>query len=114
MEGFAVSAYRENSWSCLISQGLGTSMLQVPNIMKKPNILIPQIISSIVSAVVSVALDMRYNVEGGGMGTAGLVGLFGIIDASQNEIKTWKYIVGIILCLFRIKLKFCTFCIYYV
>ena len=82
MVGFAVSSFRENSWSGLISQGLGTSMLQVPNIMKKPIILVPQIISSIVVAVVSVALDMRCNVEGGGMGTAGLVGLFGIIDAS--------------------------------
>ena len=102
MVGFAVSSFRENRWSGLISQGLGTSMLQVPNIMKKPIILVPQIISSIVSAIVSVALDMRCNVEGGGMGTAGLVGLFGIIDASQNEIKAWKYIVGIILCLFII------------
>ena len=100
--GFAVSSFRENSWSGLISQGIGTSMLQVPNIMKKPIILIPQIISSIVVAVVSVVLDMRCNVEGGGMGTAGLVGLFGIIDASQNEIKVWKYVLGIILCLFII------------
>ena len=102
MIGFAVSSFRENSWSGLISQGIGTSMLQVPNIMKKPIILIPQIISSIVLAVVSVVLDMRCNVEGGGMGTAGLVGLFGIIDASQNEIKVWKYVLGIILCLFVI------------
>ena len=102
MVGFAVSSYRENGLSGLISQGLGTSMLQVPNIMKKPIILIPQIISSIVVGVVSVALDMRCNVEGGGMGTSGLVGLFGIIDASQGEIKTWRFVIGIILCLFII------------
>ena len=87
MIGFAVSSFRENSWSGLISQGLGTSMLQIPNIMKRPIILIPQIVSSIIVAVVCVALDMRCNIEGGGMGTAGLVGLFGIIDASENEIK---------------------------
>ena len=102
MIGFAVSSFRENSWSGLISQGLGTSMLQIPNIMKRPIILIPQIISSIVVAIVSVALDMRCNIEGGGMGTAGLVGLFGIIDASENEIKVWRYVLGIILCLFII------------
>lgn len=45
---------------------------------------------------------MRCNIEGGGMGTSGLVGLFGIIDASQGEIDTWRYVVGIILCLFII------------
>ena len=102
MIGFAVSSFRENSWSGLISQGIGTSMLQVPNIMKHPIILLPQIISSIVVAVISTALDLRCNIEGGGMGTSGLVGIFGIIDASQDQIKTWKFVVGIILCLFII------------
>ena len=102
MVGFAVSSFRENRWSGLISQGLGTSMLQIPNIMKRPIILVPQIISSIVTSIVSVALDMRCNIEGAGMGTAGLVGIFGIIDASENEIKVWKYFLGIILCLFII------------
>ena len=102
MIGFAVSSFRENSWSGLISQGIGTSMLQVPNIMKHPIILIPQIISSIVVAVISTALDLRCNIEGGGMGTSGLVGIFGIIDASEDEIKTWKIVVGIILCMFII------------
>lgn len=100
MIGFAVSSFRENSWSGLISQGIGTSMLQVPNIMNHPIILLPQIISSIVVAIISTALDLRCNIEGGGMGTSGLVGIFGIIDASQDQIKTWKFVVGIILCLF--------------
>ena len=102
MIGFAVSSFRENSWSGLISQGIGTSMLQVPNIMKHPIILIPQIISSIVVAVISTALDIRCNIEGGGMGTSGLVGIFGIIDASEDVIKTWKIVLGIILCMFII------------
>ena len=102
MIGFAVSSFRENSWSGLISQGIGTSMLQVPNIMKHPIILIPQIISSIVVAVINTALDIRCNIEGGGMGTSGLVGIFGIIDASEDVIKTWKIVLGIILCMFII------------
>ena len=102
MIGFAVSSFRENSWSGFISQGIGTSMLQVSNIMKYPIILLPQIISSIIVAIVSTSLDLRCNIEGGGMGTSGLVGIFGIIDASEYEIKTWKIAVGIILCMFVI------------
>ena len=47
MVGFAVASFRENKWSGLISQGIGTSMLQIPNIMKKPIIMVPEIISSI-------------------------------------------------------------------
>lgn len=98
--GFAVASFRENGFSGIISQGLGTSMLQIPNLMKKPIILVPQIISSIIVSPISVALDLRCNVEGGGMGTSGLIGVFGILDGSQGVIEPWKYIVGIILCLF--------------
>ena len=53
-------------------------------------------------AIVSTSLDLRCNIEGGGMGTSGLVGIFGIIDASEYEIKNWKIAVGIILCMFVI------------
>ena len=102
MIGFAVSSFRENKWSGLISQGIGTSMLQIPNIMKKPVIMVPEIVASAVSGLVAVLLDLRCNASGGGMGTSGLVGLFGTIDASQGVIDDWKLGLGIVLCLFII------------
>ena len=102
MVGFAVASFRENGWSGLISQGLGTSMLQIPNIMKHPLIMVPEIVASAISGLVAVLLDMRCNSAGGGMGTSGLVGLFGVIDASQGVVDTWRYALGIVLCLFII------------
>ena len=102
MVGFAVSSFRENKWSGLISQGIGTSMLQIPNIMKKPVIMVPEIVASAVSGLVAVLLDLRCNALGGGMGTSGLVGLFGTIDASMGVIEDWKLGLGIVLCLFII------------
>lgn len=102
MVGFAVASFRENGWGGLISQGIGTSMLQIPNIMKKPRIMLPEIIASAISGLVAVLLGLRCNAAGGGMGTSGLVGVFGVIDASSGVIDTWKIVVGIILCLFVI------------
>ena len=102
MVGFAVSSFRENKWAGLISQGIGTSMLQIPNIMKKPVIMVPEIVASAIGGLVAVLLDLRCNPAGGGMGTSGLVGLFGTIDASQGVIDDWKLALGIILCLFLI------------
>ncbi len=75
MVGFAVASYRENKMGGLIAQGIGTSMLQVPNIMKKPIIWVPAIVSSAVLGPVStMILHMTNNATGSGMGTAGLVG----------------------------------------
>ena len=103
MVGFAVTSYRENGVGGLISQGLGTSMLQIPNIMKKPIIMLPEIISSAVAGLVAVLLDMRCTAAGGGMGTSGLVGLFGVIDANAlYGISPILTILGIALCLFII------------
>ena len=102
MIGFAVSSFRENKWSGLISQGIGTSMLQIPNIMKKPVIMVPEIVASAFAGLTAVLLDLRCNSAGGGMGTSGLVGLFGTIDASQGVIEDWKLGLGIALCLFII------------
>lgn len=103
MVGFAVASFRENGFGGLISQGLGTSMLQIPNIMKKPVIMLPEIIASAISGLVAVLLDMRCNASGGGMGTSGLVGLFGVIEASQEAgIPVWKYVLGIVLTFFVI------------
>jgi len=77
MIGFAVSSYRENKVNGLISQGIGTSMLQLPNIMKNPRIWIPPIVASAIVGVISAAVfAMENNRYGAGMGTSGLVGQF--------------------------------------
>lgn len=75
MVGFAVASYRENKIGGLVAQGIGTSMLQIPNIVKKPVIWLPAIISSaILGPISSVALQMTNNATGSGMGSAGFVG----------------------------------------
>lgn len=75
MVGFAVASYRENKVNGLLAQGLGTSMLQIGNIVKKPIIWLPAIIASAILGPVSTMLfGMTNNATGSGMGTAGLVG----------------------------------------
>lgn len=74
MIGFAAISYRENRFGGAVAQGLGTSMLQMPNIVKKPVIWLPAIISSAILAPVSTSMGMISNSIGSGMGTAGLVG----------------------------------------
>ena len=75
MVGFAVASYRENKIGGLLAQGLGTSMLQIGNIMRKPVIWLPAIIASaILGPVSTVVLGMTSNATGSGMGSAGLVG----------------------------------------
>ncbi len=77
MVGFAVISYRENKMGGLIAQGIGTSMIQVPNIMRNPLIWIPSIVSSaILGPISSAVLKMVSNPVGSGMGSAGLVGQF--------------------------------------
>ena len=86
MVGFAVAGFRENKWGGLISQGLGTSMLQIPNIMKKPIILLPAVAASAVVGPLSTSVFGLYcSFEGGGMGTAGLVGVFSTVKASAAQ-----------------------------
>lgn len=86
MVGFAVSSYRENRIGGLVAQGIGTSMLQVPNIVRKPIIWIPAIISSaILGPIGTMVLHMTSNATGSGMGTAGLVG----------QIMTWQTMTAI-------------------
>ncbi len=81
MVGFAVASYRENKVGGLIAQGIGTSMLQVPNIVRKPIIWLPAILSSaILGPVGTMVFQMTNNATGSGMGTAGLVG----------QIMTWQ------------------------
>ena len=75
MIGFAVASYRENKVNGMLAQGLGTSMLQIANIVKKPIIWLPAIITSaILGPVSTLVFHMTNNATGSGMGTAGLVG----------------------------------------
>ncbi|MBQ3132951.1 MAG: PTS sugar transporter subunit IIC [Clostridia bacterium] len=75
MVGFAVASYRENKVNGLLAQGLGTSMLQIGNIVQKPIIWLPVILSSAILGPVSTMLfGMTNNATGSGMGSAGLVG----------------------------------------
>ncbi len=81
MVGFAIMSYRENKVGGLIAQGLGTSMLQVPNLMKKPILWVPPVLSSAILGPVSAALlKMQSNPVGSGMGSSGLVGQFMAYD----------------------------------
>ena len=84
MIGFAVASFRENKVNGLLAQGLGTSMLQIGNIVKKPVIWLPAIITSAILGPASTcALHMTNNATGSGMGTAGLVGQ---INAYQTMV----------------------------
>lgn len=77
MIGFAVASYKENGFGGFLAQGVGTSMLQVPNIMKKPIIWLPEIIASaILGPISTLVFHMTNNASGAGMGTSGLVGQF--------------------------------------
>ena len=80
MVGFAVSSYRENRIGGLIAQGLGTSMLQIPNIWRNWTIWIPPTLASAVTGPISTCLfKLENNASGAGMGTSGLVGQFNAV-----------------------------------
>lgn len=73
--GFAVSSYRDNGVGGFLAQGLGTSMLQIANILKKPIIIIPPTLAAVIIAPFSTYwLGLTNNASGAGMGTSGLVG----------------------------------------
>ncbi|HSQ90139.1 PTS sugar transporter subunit IIC [Romboutsia sp.] len=81
MVGFGVISYKENGFSGLISQGLGTAKIQFPNVVKNPRILIPTTIASIIVGALSARVfAIRSNSTGAGMGTSGLVGQIQAID----------------------------------
>ncbi|MGF7184515.1 hypothetical protein GGQ84_000599 [Desulfitispora alkaliphila] len=81
MVGFAVISYRDNKMAGLMAQGLGTSMLQIPNIVKNPMIIVPPTVAgAILGPFVTTIFPMYNNPAGAGMGTAGLVGQIGTMD----------------------------------
>ena len=90
MLGFAVISYPDNGVGGLVAQGLGTSMLQVPNLMRKPVLWIPPVLTSaILGPVATCIFQLRNNgaAISSGMGTAGLVGPIGIITGWSNMPK---------------------------
>ena len=98
MIGFAVASYRENKLGGLLAQGLGTSMLQVPNIVRKPVIWLPAIITSAILGPISTAvLGMTSNATGSGMGTAGLVGPLMSYQTMVETQAPWWVLVQILL-----------------
>ena len=108
MVGFAVQSFRENGFGGLIAQGIGTSMLQIPNLMRHPIIIVPPVVASAVVGPLSTAVfKLRCNAAGGGMGTSGLVGVFGVIDASAGVVPDWEIALGIILLMFVIPAAIC-------
>lgn len=93
MVGFAVLSFRENRWGGLVSQGLGTSMLQMGNIVKNPKIWIPAIAASAVTGPLATCvfhLEMNDPASGvaSGMGTCGMVGPIGVYAGWVNDVAT--------------------------
>ena len=101
MMGFAAMSYKENGLSGFIAQGMGTSMLQIHNIMKNGRILLPPTIASaLLGPVATCIFKLRCGPSGGGMGTSGLVGVVDTIAQSSGKVDTFVLVVGIILLLF--------------
>ena len=89
MIGFAVSSYRENKFGGLIALGLGTSMLQIANIIKRPQILIPPTLTAaVLGPLATVVFVMENNQAGAGMGTSGFVGPVMAMNVMGTETET--------------------------
>lgn len=98
MIGFAVASWRDNGLGGALSQGLGTSMLQFSNIVRRPIIwLAPTLASAILGPVSAAVLKMTNTPQGAGMGTSGLVGQFGAYDAMGGTMPFWMFLVEILL-----------------
>lgn len=109
MIGFAVMSYKENGVGGLVSQGLGTSMLQMPNILKNPRVWIPPTLASAVTGPIATCLfrlEMNGPAVSSGMGTCGLVGQIGVYtgwaDAvaagSKAAITGWDWAGLVLIC----------------
>ena len=89
MVGFAVMSFRENGWGGLVAQGIGTSMLQMPNIVKNPRIWIPPTLASAIAGPLATCLfhlEMNGTAVSSGMGTCGFVGQIGVYTGWINDI----------------------------
>ena len=107
MVGFAVLSFRENKWGGLFAQGIGTSMLQMGNIVKNPRIWLPAILTSAITGPIATCvfrLQMNGAAVSAGMGTCGLVGQIGVytgwiadIDAGTKAAVTAMDWAGLVL-----------------
>lgn len=96
MIGFATSSFRENGWSGLVSLGIGTSMLQIANVMKNPYILIPPTLTAaILGPISTMVLLMENNQAGAGMGTSGFVGPIMTIHTMGSDVTVIMSIVAL-------------------
>ena len=103
MVGFAVISYKDNGVGGLLSQGVGTSMLQIGNIMRKPVIwLAPTLTSAILGPVSTVWLEMTNNSLGAGMGTSGLVGPLATYATMSPTAGSTGLLIMKIICLYFI------------
>lgn len=88
MIGFAVISYKDNGFEGLLAQGIGTSMLQMPNIIRKPVIWLPSIVASaILGPISTIIFKMENTPLGSGMGTCGFVGQIGTLNAMEGISK---------------------------
>lgn len=97
MIGYAVISFRENKWGGLVAQGLGTSMLQMPNLVKKPILWLPPVITSAILGPISTCvLKMTSSKVGSGMGTAGLVGIIETFSVMSEAEAWWIVLIKIL------------------
>lgn len=89
MVGFAVMSFKENKWSGLVAQGIGTSMLQVPNIIRNPWTWVPPTLAAAITGPIATCvfgMQMNGDAVASGMGTCGLVGQIGVYTGWLNDI----------------------------
>lgn len=99
MVGFAVMSYRENRVGGLVAQGLGTSMLQMGNIVRRPQIWIPTILASAITGPIStLVFGLKNAGVAAGMGTCGLVGPLGILS-TMEKIGSFEWLGIVLVCL---------------
>lgn len=116
MVGFAVMSFKENKWGGLISQGIGTSMLQMPNIVKNPRIWIAPTLASAITGPIATCifkLEMNGTPVSSGMGTCGLVGQIGVYSgwvATGKVITAFDWIGLILICFILPAVLSCFFC----
>ena len=121
MVGFAIMSFRENRWGGLVAQGIGTSMLQMPNIVKNPKIWIPPILASMITGPLATCLfklEMNGSPVSSGMGTCGLVGQIGIYTGwltdiaagTRSAITAFDWLGLVLICFILPALLSCIFC----
>ena len=98
MIGFAVISFADNGFNGLFAQGIGTSMLQIPNIAKNPKIWIPPTLASAITGPIATCLlKMKTLPAGSGMGTSGLVGQIMTFQAMAGESSAWVIIIKMLV-----------------